>query len=73
MLLKSGKGPPAPVLAAATQIALRALADRPTGRLAAQPNGLHSGPGWQAARAAGRLTGVSASADFCALPRIHEA
>ena len=27
----------------------------------------------QAARAAGRLTGVSASADFCALPRIHEA
>ena len=69
MLLKSGKGPPAPVLAAATKTALRALADRPTGR-PAQRSVFRAG---QAARAAGRLTGVSASADFCALPRIHEA
>ena len=70
MLLKSGKGPPAPVLAAATQnCPARALADRPTGR-PAQRSVFRAG---QAARAAGRLTGVSASADFCALPRIHEA
>ena len=41
----------------------------PTGR-PAQRSVFRAG---QAARAAGRLTGVSASADFCALPRIHEA
>ena len=63
MLLKSGKGPPGAGTSHENCPARRA--GRP-----AQRSVFRAG---QAARAAGRLTGVSASADFCALPRIHEA
>ena len=54
-----------PVLVADTKLP---CARGPTGRRAAQPKRSV----FRAGQAA-RLTGVSASADFCALPRIHEA
>ena len=58
-----------PVLAAATKTALCERAERPTVR-PAQRSVFRAG---QAGSPGGLLTGVSASADFCALPRIHEA
>ena len=58
-----------PVLAAATKTALCERAERPTGR----PAQRSVGRAGQAGSPGGLLTGVSASADFCALPRIHEA